>query len=170
MKDSNYHRLVQTSVTVFIHKDDKYLFLKRRNNMRIDPGRLNGIGGRLEPGEDYLNCCIREVAEETGYIITPKNIQLSGIVKLEGGYPEDWVMCFYKIKVDDFNIPRGTKTEDGELIWLDKDKVLDSEYDLVDDINYCFKDIVDEKRLFFLTAKLDSNQVIEKTSISYLDK
>ncbi len=170
MKDSNYHRLVQTSVTAFIQKEDKYLFLKRHNSMRIDPGKLNGIGGRLEKGEDYLNCCIREVNEETGYIISPKNIKLSGIVKLEGGYPEDWVMCFYKIEVDSFDVPKGMKTEDGELIWLDKDKVLDSEYNLVDDINYCFKEIVDGNRLFFLTATLNSNQIIEKTSISYLEK
>ena len=168
MKDSNYHRLVQTSVTVFIHKDNKYLFLKRNNDMRIDPGRLNGVGGRLEQGEDYLACCIREVAEETGYTISPQNIKLSGVVKLEEGYPENWVMCFFKVKVDSTVIPKGTKTEDGELIWLDEDEVLDSKYSLVDDINYCFKDIVDEQRLFFLTAKLNSNQIIEKTSISYL--
>ncbi len=170
MKDSNYHRLVQTSVTVFIHKDNKYLFLKRHNSMRVDPGRLNGIGGRLEPGENYLSCCIREAEEETGYVIRPEKIKLSGVVKLEGGYPEDWVMCFYKVEVDSLDIPKGAKSEGGELMWLDKDEVLDSKYNLVDDIKYCFKDIVDEKRLFFLTAKLDSNQIIEKTSISYLEK
>ena len=74
-------------------------------------------------------------------------------------------MCFFKVKVDSTVIPKGTKTEDGELIWLDEDEVLDSKYSLVDDINYCFKDIVDEQRLFFLTAKLNSNQIIEKSSI-----
>lgn len=170
MKDSNYCRLVQTAITAFIHKDNKHLFLKRRDNMRIDPGKLNGIGGRLEPGEDYLTCCIREIAEETGYIVSPQNISLSGVVMLEGGYQEDWVMCFYKVEVDSYEIPKSTKTEDGELLWIDEDKVLDSRYILVDDINYCFKDIVEDKRIFFLTATLNSNQIIEKTSISYLDK
>ena len=170
MKDSNYHRLVQTSVTAFIYKDDKYLFLKRNNDMRVDPGRLNGVGGRLEPGEDYLTCCIREVFEETGYVITSENINLSGVVKLEGGYPEDWVMCFYKVSVNNLSIPKGTKTDDGELVWLDKNEVLDSGYNLVDDLKYCFKDLVEGKRLFFLTASLNSNQIIEKTSISYLEK
>lgn len=170
MKDSNYHRLVQTSITAFIHKDNKYLFLKRNAGKRIDPGRLNGVGGRLEPGENYLECCIREVAEETGFIVSPKNIELSGVVKLEGGYTENWVVCFYKVEVDSFDIPKGAKTEDGELMWIDKDKVLTSKYSLVDDINYCFKDIVDGQRIFFLTAMLNSNQSIEKKSISYLKK
>ena len=169
MEERNYQELIQTSVTVFIHCGDKYLFIKRRNNMKIDPGRLNGIGGRLESGEDYLTCCIRETAEETGYIIFPKSIRLAGVVKLEGGYPENWVISFFKVEVDDENIPKGSKTEDGELIWLDKDKVLDSGYNLVDDINYCFKDIVEGKRIFFLTAKLDQKQKIQKTSISYLN-
>ncbi len=170
MNDLNYHRLVQTSVTAFIHKDGKYLFLKRRDNMRIDPGLLNGVGGRLEQGEDYLTCCIREVGEETGYRISPKDIKLAGVVKLEGGYPEDWVMCFYKVEVDSFDIPKGNTIEDGELIWINEDEVLNSGHRLVDDINYCFKDIIDGSRLFFLTAVLNKQQVIEKTSISYLEK
>ncbi len=28
-------------------------------------------GGGLEPGEDETSCCVREVAEETGYLIEP---------------------------------------------------------------------------------------------------
>jgi len=170
MKDLNYHRLVQTSITAFLHKDNKYLFLKRHDNKRIDPGRLNGVGGRLESGENYLDCCIREVAEETGYIISPEKIKLSGIVKLVGGYPEDWVMCFYKVEVESFDIPKSDTNEDGELLWIDKDKVLSSEFELVDDLNYCFKDVFEGEKLFFLTATLNDKQIIEKTSISYLNR
>jgi 8-oxo-dGTP diphosphatase len=170
MKETDYHRLVQTSITAFIYKDDKYMFLKRNLNKRVDPGKLNGVGGRLEPGEDFLACCIREVEEETGYIVTSKDIKLAGVVKLIGGYTEDWVMCFFKVNVDSFNIPKGSTTDDGELIWLDKDKVLDSDFDVVPDLHYCFQDIVEEKRIFFLTALLNKDEVIESTSISYVDK
>ena len=28
-------------------------------------------GGGLEPGENEMQCCVREVAEETGFIIQP---------------------------------------------------------------------------------------------------
>ena len=33
-------------------------------------------GGGLEPGEDEEACCVREVAEETGYIIEPSSCVL----------------------------------------------------------------------------------------------
>ena len=163
--DKKYIRKVQTSVTNFIHCGDEYLFIKRNLNKRVDPGRLNGIGGRLEPGEDYFNAAIRETKEETGYEVSPDDVKLAGVVKLEGGYKEDWVMCFFKIKVSDKNIPLGDKTEDGNLIWLNKDYVLNSEYELVDDIYYCFKDIVSEDNIFFITAKLNDDQKIYETSI-----
>jgi len=166
----NYIRKVQTSVTNFIHCGDHYLFLNRSMKKRVDPGRLNGVGGRLEQGEDYLSAAIRETEEETGYVVTPENIQLAGVVKLEGGFPEDWVMCFFKIKVPTMKNPKEADPEDGKLIWLHKDQVLDSEYNLVDDLNYCFKDIVEGKKIFFLTAQLNDQEKIEKTSIGKLSK
>lgn len=167
MKDK-YIRKVQTSVTIFIHKDDDYLFLKRADNKRIDLGRLNGVGGRLEPGEDYLTAAIRETKEETGYVIKPTQISLAGVVKLEGGYQEDWVMCFLKVNVDNKELPK-PNYEDGKFIWLDKDIVLDSNYELVDDLNYCFKDIVAAKHIFFLTAQIDEKHKIYSTSIGILN-
>lgn len=163
-------RQVQTSVTNFIFHGDEYLFLKRKDNKRIDPGRLNGIGGRVDPGEDYLAAAIRETKEETGYDISADKIQFCGVVKLEGGYKEDWVMCFFKIKVDTKKIPHGFETEDGKLIWIHKDKVLDSEYELVDDLYYCFKDVIEGKEIFFINAKLGDDEKIYDIKISKLDR
>jgi 8-oxo-dGTP pyrophosphatase MutT (NUDIX family) len=166
--EQKYKRQVQTSVTNFLTHGEEYLFIKRNSNKRIDPGRLNGIGGRVESGEDYLAAAIRETEEETGYNVTEKDIKLVSIVKLEGGYNEDWVMCFFKIDVSTKNIPHGNKTEDGELIWLHKDKVLDSDYELVDDLNYVFKEIALGERLIFMTAKVNQEHKIFHTSISTL--
>ncbi|OGH10491.1 MAG: hypothetical protein A2857_00795 [Candidatus Levybacteria bacterium RIFCSPHIGHO2_01_FULL_36_15] len=169
MADSKkYIRKVQTSVTNFLYCGNHYLFVHRDSHKWIDANRLNGIGGRVEPGENYLNAAIRETEEETGYKVTPSDIKLSGVIKLEGGYREDWVMCFFKIEVSHKNIPRGNKTEDGDLIWIHKNKVLKSGYELVDDLNYCFKDIVLGKELFFITAQLNDQQKIYKTNIAKL--
>jgi len=169
MDDMKYRRLVQTSVTCFLHHGDDYLFLKRSPTKRVDPGRLNGVGGRLEPGENYLDAAIRETEEETGYKVGIDDVRLSGVVKLEGGYAEDWVMCFFKIKVPDKTIPKGDESdEEGTLVWLNKDKILNSEYELVDDLNYCMQDIINEKELFFITARLDDSQKITVASTSKL--
>lgn len=170
MEEEKYIRKVQTSVTNFVHCGDEFLFLKRSANKRIDANRLNGVGGRVEPGEDFLHAAIRETEEETGYLVEPNNIQLSGVVKLEGGYAEDWVICFFKIQVPDKNIPHGSNTDDGELIWLHKDKVLDSDYELVDDLNYCFKDIVSGDHIFFMNTKIGENEKIYEMNIGKLQR
>jgi 8-oxo-dGTP pyrophosphatase MutT (NUDIX family) len=170
MSKKKYQRLVQTSVTNFIHCGDDYLFVKRNPNKKIDPGRLNGIGGRLEPGEDYLHAAIRETEEETGYKVSPKDIRFSGVVKLEGGYEEDWVMGFFKIKVSSKKIPKRNKNEEGEFIWLNKDKVLDSGHKLVDDLYYSFKDVVEGKNTFFITAKVNEKHKIYEMSVGKLTK
>ena len=142
------------------------IVLKRNQNKRVDPGRLNGVGGRLEPGEDYMAAAIREIEEETGYKVAPEDLQLAAVGKLEGGYQEDWVMCFFKVRVSTKQIPVNSKTEDGELVWLNKDKVLGSENELVDDLNYCFKDIIEGKSIVFFTAKVGDDQKIYEVSIS----
>lgn len=168
INSKDYIRKVQTSVTNFLYFGDEYLFVHRGPHKKIDPGRLNGIGGRVDPGENYLEAAIRETVEETGYQVSPKDIRLAGIVKLEGGYEEDWVMCFFKIKVVTKNIPKGENSAEGKFIWLDKDKVLDSGYELVDDLNYCFKEIVEGKSIFFMTAKLNKQQKIVNVHVTRL--
>lgn len=168
MYKDTYTRLVQTSVTVFIHCKDEYLFLKRSLHKRVDPGRLNGIGGKLESGENFLTCAVRETYEETGYVIHESELQLVTVGKLQGGYPEDWVMCFFKVEVPDTKIPIGKKTEDGELVWLHKDNVLDSKYNLIDDLQYIFKDIVEGTNLVFFTAQVNKEEKIDTIEISRL--
>ncbi len=166
--DSHYHRNVQTSVTNFLYCGDHYLFLKRAPHKRVDPNRLNGIGGRVEPGEDYLSAAIRETEEETGYTVMADDIRLAGVVRLEGGYSEDWIMCFFKIRVPDMKIPKGNTDDDGKLIWLHKDEVLDSGHEMVDDLKYCFKDIVEGKTVFFMNAQLNDQEKIDTMSMGKL--
>jgi len=169
MDDTAYRRLVQTSVTCFLYHGDDYLFIQRSPTKRIDPGKLNGVGGWLEPGENYLDAAVRETEEETGYTVSIEDISLAGVVKLQGGYPEDWVMCFFKIRVPHKHVPAGSEpNDDGKLLWLPKDKILNSEYELVDDLHYCMQDIITGKELFFITAQLDSNQKIIAANTSKL--
>jgi 8-oxo-dGTP pyrophosphatase MutT (NUDIX family) len=52
------------------------LIRRRRPPFR---GRLNGLGGRLEPGEDPLSGWCREVAEEAGLV--PEHPRLRGVCR-----------------------------------------------------------------------------------------
>lgn len=171
-------RRVYTSVTNFLHCGDEYLFLLRKNSKKIDAGKLNGVGGKLESGEDYLTAAIRETQEETGYVVTPPQIKLSGVAKLEsfeserGGYQEDWVFCFFKIAVPTKEIPLGMQTDDGQLIWLHKNEVLTSGYDLVDDLHICFPEIAKDENgvsdIFFFHEFANAKEKVEKYTLTRL--
>ena len=113
-----------------------------------------------------MAAAIREIEEETGYKVAPEDVRLAAVGKLEGGYQEDWVMCFFKVKVPTKQVPIDTHTEDGDLIWLNKDEIFDSEYELVDDLNYCLRDIIEDSGLVFFTAKVGDDQKIYEISIS----
>ena len=165
---STIKKNVKRSVTCFLHCGDHYLFVHRSSDRDIDANRLNGIGGKLEYGEDYLSAAIRETEEETGYIVNEKDCQLSAVANLTGGYEDDWVMCFFKISVPHLHIPRGTENEEGQLIWLHKDEVLSQDRELVDDLNYCFNDIVQGNKILFMGMVLDDNEKIEKLTIKIL--
>lgn len=160
-----YARLVQTSVTNFLKCGNEYLFVKRSADKKVDAGRLNGIGGKLEPGEDYLTCALRETEEETGYQVSEKDCRLAGVVKLEGGYEEDWVMCFFVIDVPDKQVPRGMKTDEGQFMWLKADEVLHTGIEMVDDLQYLWRDIVEGKRQVFMTAQLNEKEKIQHFSL-----
>jgi 8-oxo-dGTP pyrophosphatase MutT (NUDIX family) len=167
MKTDKYKRYSQTATNIFIFYKDEYLMLKRAADKKIDPNKLNGIGGRLEPGENFLDAGIREVFEETGYEVSASDFEFTGLVKLEGGYSEDWIMSYFKCRVNNKNIPKGNETEDGKLVWLHKDKVLDSGYEVISDLKYLWKDIV-EGQPFFATAIINKDEEVDSIKISKL--
>ena len=160
----------QLSVTNFLYCGDEYLFIHRASGRKIDGGKLNGIGGKVEEGEDYLSAAVRETKEETGFIITPHDIFLSGVIHLHGGYEDDWTMCFFKISVPTKDVPLGFEISEGKLLWLPKDKVLNSGYELVDDLRIVWDKIVAENEIFFMDATVDENEKITTFSLRSLPR
>lgn len=62
---------VRMSTLCYIEKDHKYLMLHRvvkKNDVNKD--KWIGVGGHFEDGESPEECVLREVKEETGYILT----------------------------------------------------------------------------------------------------
>lgn len=163
-------RDTEFSVTNFLYCGDEYLMLKRSNDAKVDAGKLNGIGGKLESGENYLDAAIRETKEETGYDVSLSDIKFVGIIKLHGGYPQDWSMCFFRIKITDKKIPHGENVKEGKLMWMKKDEVLKGQYTVVDDLNYCFEEIVKNEGIFFITEEVGKDEKIKTISMTVLPK
>jgi 8-oxo-dGTP diphosphatase len=64
----------------FLTRADQVLLLKRRNPP--NQGLWNGVGGHLEPGETPLAACLREVREETGYVL--EQARFGGVLTWRG--------------------------------------------------------------------------------------
>jgi 8-oxo-dGTP diphosphatase len=49
---------------LFVRDGDQVLLIRKRRG--LGAGKINGPGGKLEPGETPLQCAVREVEEEVG--------------------------------------------------------------------------------------------------------
>lgn len=109
------------STLCYIIKDEKVLLLYRNKKKNdLNEGKWIGVGGKFEPGESADECMKREVFEETGLRIT--KYHLHGIVKFLSDAWEDEDMYLYT--ATDFEGTLNEVCSEGELKWVDKDKVL----------------------------------------------
>ena len=60
-------RAVDPATLVFVIKGDRILLIRKKRG--LGAGKVNGPGGRLEAGETFGQCAVREVQEELG--VTP---------------------------------------------------------------------------------------------------
>ena len=63
----------------FIVKDGRILLIRKKRG--LGAGKINGPGGRLEPGETTLAAAIRETQEEVG--LTPLEIEVRGVLHFQ---------------------------------------------------------------------------------------
>ena len=58
----------------FLIQDEKILLNRKKRG--LGAGKINGPGGRIEPGEEPHECAVRETSEEVG--LTPLDVQNRG--------------------------------------------------------------------------------------------
>ena len=101
-------------ILVYNNTQDKILMCKREKEPY--KGKLNLVGGKLEPNENELNAAYRELQEETG--ITRKDINLTHIMNFQ-----------YKISDLELEVFAGILNKNVDLIeeanklyWIDKEE------------------------------------------------
>jgi 8-oxo-dGTP diphosphatase len=65
---------VERATLCFVIRDGQALLIRKKRG--LGAGKINGPGGRLDPGETPLQCAIREVQEEL--LVTPTGVQPAG--------------------------------------------------------------------------------------------
>jgi 8-oxo-dGTP pyrophosphatase MutT (NUDIX family) len=159
---------LQLSVTVFLHHQEEYLFVLRNSTKKVDANRLNGVGGKVELGENFLQTALRETREETGYQVTAEQMRFAGLAVLRGGYPQNWLAAFFTASVDSKQIPIGNQNHEGKLLWIHQDELLSSPYELVDDLHYLWPIIIAQKEELFFTANLNEQEKVVDYSLNLL--
>lgn len=69
----------------FLLHQEKVLLIRIAEDRGPWSGLLNGIGGHVERGEDPRSAALREIKEETGLILSPSSLYLSGVVTVDVG-------------------------------------------------------------------------------------
>lgn len=84
-------------------------------------GKYNGLGGKMQKGEDIATCMTREIREEAG--IEVKTMSLRGTINWTNFGPkgEDWLGFIFLI-TEYSGIPF-EKNEEGPLAWVNLDEL-----------------------------------------------
>ncbi len=105
--------------------DSRRVLLIHRNRRPDDPhfGKYNGLGGKLEAGEDVVAGLRREIREEAG--IECDAITLRGTISWPGFGKdgEDWFGFIFRI--DAWHGEPRTENAEGVLVWMDVDRILE---------------------------------------------
>lgn len=105
----------------YIEREGQYLMLhrvKKKNDINQD--KWIGIGGKFEEKESPEECLLREVKEETGLTLT--DYRYRGLVTFVS---DRWVTEYMHLFTATTHRADLIDCDEGELEWVDKDKVKD---------------------------------------------
>lgn len=93
-------------------------------------GKLNGVGGAIEPGENPVQAAAREIQEETGLALPPQDLQVKGVIHSQNFYGRDKLMLIVLADAPHRRVRAG---REGRLRWVPIG-ALAEEPDLVPDL------------------------------------
>lgn len=97
-----------------------------QNRVKKDWAGYTLPGGHVEPGESFVDACVREMKEETGLAVS--NVKLCGLKQFPDGDSRYIVFLF---KTDSFEGELRSSKE-GKMEWVPMDKL--GEYNTVSDL------------------------------------
>lgn len=109
-------RAVDPATLVFVVKDRRILLIRKKRG--LGAGKINGPGGRLEAGESFDACAVREVREELG--VTPLHLEKRGQHSFQ--FVDGYSTFVHVFRAADL---AGTpiETDEAEPFWFDVDAI-----------------------------------------------
>jgi 8-oxo-dGTP diphosphatase len=107
--------------------DQRHVLMIHRNARPDDQafGKYNGLGGKMEPGEDVAACMKREIREEAGLEVVA--MRLRGTISWPGfgKHGEDWLGFIFLITA--FTGQPLRRSAEGTLEWVPVAQVVNNE-------------------------------------------
>ncbi len=127
----------------FIQQGDKFLLQLRNGDPKIGGAGLIGcFGGKIDEGEDPLLTFRREVLEETGLKIEPKEIKKLGTVKVRSDHNLEPVEITGQVFYWRMNDPKEPKIKEGELVMMTRDEAMASPGKLTTGTRAAFEELL----------------------------
>ena len=147
----------------YIEKDNKYLMLHRiKKEKDINKDKYIGVGGHFEYGESPDECLMREVREETGLRLT--SYRARGVVTFI--YGDEVVEYMHLYTADGFEGDI-SDCDEGELVWIDKDKV--GELNIWDGDRIFFRLLAENRDFFSLKLVYSINDELIEVKLDGKD-
>lgn len=103
---------------VFIEKDRQLLMLSKTKKDSFGYGKLNGVGGHIERGEEPFEAARREVMEEAG--IQVKDLEMAAVLFIDINDTPGIQVFVFKAVFDSGNIKA---SEEGLLKWMTREEI-----------------------------------------------
>lgn len=107
---------VDVATLCFVIKDGQVLLIRKKRG--LGAGKINGPGGRVEPGETPLEGAIREVEEEL--LVTPTGVKKAGELRFQ--FTNGYSIHGHVFTAEDCH-GEPSATDEADPIWTSLDEV-----------------------------------------------
>ncbi len=122
-ESDQFRPIVGTLAYLFDRSNDRVLMVRRNARPNDDQfGKMNGLGGKLEPDEDIVSGLRRELREEASVALT--SLSLRGTVTWTNFGPkkQDWLAFIFLVDGWEGEIP--TSNVEGSLEWIERSRLM----------------------------------------------
>jgi 8-oxo-dGTP diphosphatase len=106
----------ETATVLFVIRDGQILLILKKRG--LGAGKINAPGGRIEAGEQPIECAVREVQEELR--VTPTGVDPRGTLSFQ--WVEGYSLHVHVFVASDCE-GQATETEEAEPRWTDIDRI-----------------------------------------------
>jgi 8-oxo-dGTP diphosphatase len=160
MEVSGSYGVITLLTLCFIHDDRRVLLIHRRR--APNAGLWDGVGGKVEAGEDPFAGCIREVREETGLAIDSPRLRALWVVTARDT-GQIWILFTFTAEV-----PQGelVASDEGDVEWVGLDRL--DELPVMPDTRLVLPHVLSAADVLTIREELETEAIDSMTRLEIL--